>query len=389
MFTFDEELFNNASKKIESALLNLDSKKNIINELNSIGFECEFTSDIQQVCSNISKINDLLDELNENINNTKRVINLLNELSPSNISTSIVKQNLSTTLSPFSQNGNGFFGSNQAGAYELYEKYILEPDSLNYVEREKIKEMLELFYKYGITDDNSIDYILYSAMNVGCGYAAITNVICDYYHNNTNENVNSTFKEKYGYPLYYIEKNGTISYNFETIFLDMFLSLNYFDDSVGEDHLTNKKNKKFKLSNKEMYDMSVEVQEMPAFFEQIVNKNKNLNTTSIVIQNDISLETYKKCKEEYDYCIIAVYSFKLKPYGNNPKKKIESFLIGGHWMTVTGISENGNYIVSSWGYEWELIKGNTTASSYDGLGIFPIHTENDGGLIFLKVGDNN
>ena len=84
----------------------------------------------------------------------------------------------------------------------------------------------------------------------------------------------------------------------------------------------------------------------------------------------------------YQYASIAVSKYKLEPYGINPEKAYKSN--GGHLMTITGISENGNFIVSSWGFEWELVEGQPYISNQDG-GLFLIHVDN---TLTTSIGGN-
>ena len=96
-----------------------------------------------------------------------------------------------------------------------------------------------------------------------------------------------------------------------------------------------------------------------------------------ILPRDISINSYKTAMEsgKYQYASIAVSKYKLSPYGNNSEKEYYSSI--GHFMTITGISENGNFIVSSWGYEWELIEGT------------PYTSKQDGGLFLISIGDDN
>ena len=89
--------------------------------------------------------------------------------------------------------------------------------------------------------------------------------------------------------------------------------------------------------------------------------------------------------EGYTGACIAAYRFELKPYGSNTET--ENYVANqesedGHWMTITGVSENGNFIVSSWGQEWELLSSDVYAT-------FPVdgvqnENRDDACLVFIK-----
>ena len=102
------------------------------------------------------------------------------------------------------------------------------------------------------------------------------------------------------------------------------------------------------------------------------------NVSVKICARDMSTETYLKAIQsgEYQYASVAISSYTLTPYGNNPDKTYTS-KYGAHLMTVTGVSENGNLIVSSWGKQWEITGGN------------PYNSAQDGGLFLISVGDGN
>ena len=110
--------------------------------------------------------------------------------------------------------------------------------------------------------------------------------------------------------------------------------------------------------------VSVDREEMEEFFYEIAGPNCEYASV-----DDVSVDTYERMMEYgYDYASIALHNFTLKPYGTNPRPS--ETVDGGHWMSIIGISENGNYIVSSWGYEWEIV--GCTPKDVDGLSFYKV-----------------
>jgi hypothetical protein len=353
MFSFDSELFLKSAKDLSESLNSLNSLLNSMND--DVSFDPELAGEINGIKSSISSVYDNLEILNQDVKKVEEIINMFEEYRDSvsdDEYASFDENSLSTMVL-------ALYGARQSAASDLFEKYLSDPNSLFDVERQRVNIYYQLFKKYKIDKgDEFMSFLLDLAAKHGCGYSVITNTIVDYYKDKPDE-----FEKKYGYPLYYVDEKGNKLFNYDCIFVDTFIQLN-------EDEI------KRRLKNKGTngYSWSVKYSEMESYLKKIFGRKVPIKCSTK--RGDISRETYDKmmASGDYSYAVIAVRDFDLVPYGNNPRETRHND--GGHWMTIVGISENGNYIVSSWGFQWELVGGTTSNPNGD-----------TGGMIFYSVGD--
>jgi hypothetical protein len=290
--------------------------------------------------------------------------------------------------SPFAVDRDGEYGCHQNSAYFLFEKYLSCKNQNNNteegvafqgyipqpneVEQRQIDAIIHLFNEKGITDENIMLAVLDYAKNQGCGQAVITNWICEKYTDNPEE-----FEEKFGYPLF-TEKgyyyNDYLTYNYPVVLTDVFLSTN---DQFLQDNIVDGNFIPFND------DSSVHADEMGIKYAMAIGENVEY----IQVVHDVSVETYQRyIAEGYDAACIAAYRYDLEPYGDDnsylPTFHSNRDSEDGHWMTITGVSENGNLIVSSWGDEWELTHSDIYAK-------FPVdgvqqEDRDDACIIFIK-----
>ena len=190
---------------------------------------------------------------------------------------------------------------------------------------------------------------------VGCGYTAMINTLFEYYKGRERE-----FYNKFGFPMYDIESNGFLDYNYEYLILDFF---NYIWGNSGytiqelygniggvvydaalDEYKTNQTAKAEGTSIKEKY-----------LFKDFLNKFYGINC-SVESQYDPYeemdeekiIELYKELsKDPNAQIIISARMFEL--YDRNGE--LDNTDVGSHAMYVTGINEDGKLIVSTWGKE--------------------------------------
>ncbi len=245
----------------------------------------------------------------------------------------------------------GFYGGSQGTLNSLRMKKLFSTITIGIVsmsdyEKRHLNTYYEILNKYGISKKTDQTYMMVMIEDHGCGFVTMANIIADFYKDNPVE-----FERIYGFPLYDTNEDGNKVFNYDYILLDIFL--------------------KNKTKDDKQYDVRT------SNYEEILRNSFPSQTVSVqTTPRDISIETYKQYIKSgnYQYASIAVSDYSLKPYGNNTDKAMSSK--GGHLMTITGISENGNFIVSSWGKEWELTKGT------------PYNSFEDGGLFFITIGGN-
>ena len=256
-------------------------------------------------------------------------------------------------------NVEGYYGGNQTKPMDIYRKRMWSRITFGIVKLTDFeKRHMDLYYKicnkYGVTRDRDVNLQLVNMEEHGCGFITMVNIIADYYKNNP-----TLFEQTYGFPLYDVTENGERVINYDLLLVDIYLRNN-----TGG-----------------LHNLSVDTD---AYEDVLARSFVNQNVSVDLCPKDMSIETYRAAMESgnYQYASIAVSKYKLEPYGINPEKAYKSN--GGHLMTITGISENGNFIVSSWGFEWELVEGQPYISNQDG-GLFLIHVDN---TLTTSIGGN-
>ena len=266
---------------------------------------------------------------------------------------------------------------NQSDAFHLYRIFLNNPETLNEIDLMIFSDISSLLESYGITEDQDKEFILAAASASGCGHSILAEIIIDLYQDKPD-----LFKEKYGYPLYY-EQDGEIIYNTETLFTDIFARTN--KDKLKDIHYDyHDMYYVMTMLGYSMYGTDIKFDDMSRYLSDVLGENSE----TAAFKRNVSYKKYKEYmdRKDFDYACIGVFNFLLSPYGSNPCKNNTTTEGSGHWMRITGVTEDGHYIVSSWGEEWEMIKGTPFVEDKKFLVFQPL-SENDGGLVFLKVND--
>ena len=285
------------------------------------------------------------------------------DIGTNNFSSIIFSLLSSTPLGILNLNNNEY-GASQEFMSTLYDKYLLDPDSLTSTEKQMIDEVLKLFedFKYvSNTNDNFISYTLNMAGHGGCGIASNANIIASIYSNIPDGE--KKFEERFGFPLYYEDTDGEKHANFNVLFTKLYLDSLSYDANYSL--LNNSENREYIpiIDDVSMYaDMHFKQSGMttPLITKYLADAlGDNFIVDTNITSLKIDIPTYQENIEDYDYCAISAHYFTLKPYDDS---SIEFFgnddnltYSGGHFMTITGLSENNNYIVSSWGMKFELV----------------------------------
>ncbi len=376
MFSFDEELFNNAYEKILDAQVKGEDVKNTCNLINNFDVACDFKSKIEDIIFSLAKLLNTITELSDDMKLVKYLYELSNDqfylyktlFQREGSSEDFFKLLLEMSTSPYSCL-LGQYGGNQNGPRDLFYKYVLHRNEMSDVEIQKFNSMIEILKKRGIVDANEIDYLLMYTKNTGCGFVVVANLLCDLYKDNPDD-----FEKKYGYPLYY-KKDGVLYYNYESIIVDAFLQYNEEKWNIIANH--SHQDSFFKQWYLSIGGFDLENNTSLNFNDMgSIVHSYDSNIDYVVADGDMTIETYRKYinSGEYDYACIGVYNFKLIPYGMN--SNVFNFYCSGgigHWMSIVDITPDNRYIVSSWGKEWILDGG--------------VVQQGSGGLVFFKVGD--
>ncbi len=263
----------------------------------------------------------------------------------------------------------------QNDAFYLYSHSLDHPELLDEIDYMKVDDISALMESYGLTEDKDREYILAAASASGCGHSILAEIIINLYQDKPD-----LFEEEYGYPLYY-ERDGDIDYNSETLFTDIFLRIN--KNRLKEIHYdTYDSQYVMTMLGINVYGTDIKFDDMPEYLSSVVGEK----TETAAFKRNVSYNKYMDymVKKGFDYACIGVHKFVLVPYGSNPCKRNYTS-DGGHWMRITGVTEDKHFIVSSWGDEWELLENDPYVK--DKILFFPSFSKNDGGLVFLNVVD--
>lgn len=153
--------------------------------------------------------------------------------------------------------------------------------------------------------------------NEGCGYVALTNTIFAQFVGKETE-----FERIFGFKMY--KENGEL--NFEAMITDFYCAT---DDSSS--------------SGTTMYDRKDLL--------ETYMKNHGIDVT---VRNDlnVTVQNYSQIAQNGEI-VVGLYPCIL--YDETGKKIVN--INGGHAMTVTGVTENGMLIVSSWGKKYYIKPG--------------------------------
>lgn len=361
MFDFNEELFINASNKVEDALTILLDKNQSIDRLNSIS-NYDFKNEVNIICGNIKTIQKDILELSLDINKTKKTLNLIStdDFSILNLK-NLFPFLYSASFEIFNLNDSEY-GANQMFMNQLFDRYITDPESLSEYEKYMIDEVFKQFqdFEYVKNDGNFIAFTLKNASNGGCGIAANANIIASIY--SSIPDGESKFYDKYGFPLYYEEENGTKHTNFNLLFTKLYLNALTYDSNMSLLGESENRGRIPILDDINMYaDVFIKGNGLPTgaiatYLQDELADDFSIDTK--VMLRETGIEVYQSNIDDYDYCMICAHGFCLKPYDDAAIKTFGTdeldYENAGHCMFITGISENGNYLVSSWGVQFEL-----------------------------------
>ena len=157
----------------------------------------------------------------------------------------------------------------------------------------------------------------------GCGYVAMINTIFLYYNGREEE-----FEKTFGFPMY---KNGDL--NYDELLTDFYCAE---DDTSNADGTTASDRERMWEHYCKDHGVKAEV--------------KNVNITT---------ETYSEMATKGQIVVALRPNYLYDEYGREVDNRDS-----GHAMTVTGITDDGRLIVSSWGKTYYL---NKDLSVYDGF----------------------
>lgn len=181
-----------------------------------------------------------------------------------------------------------------------------------------------------MSEKELLNYLSEMSSN-GCGYQALVNTIFVYFEGHEKE-----FKDEFGYSMY--DSKGHL--NYDLLMLDIYSYRN------GAEHGGTNACDRSELINKFMSDHGV-------------NSIHTKEETEITPNN-----YYEHVANGEQIILYGHYTIDYTYYNNGSEIGVHNVEIGRHAVTVTGVTEDGKFIVSTWGYKG-IVDPNETGKDVD------------------------
>lgn len=235
-------------------------------------------------------------------------------------------------------NGNGQYGGSQHDFKNNTEELLKNKDIMNILQN-----------TFGTNDPEACAAYLRSINSMGCHFTALINSVFDQYKGREQE-----FYDTFGFPMYTVDKNGNIDYNYETLIVDIHskywtTSIDWESDGVWDHY-----------GSGNIWDAasSANCQGINIYGAQFcydyLKEKYGINGGVDIIENRmITEDEFNQLTESGKNIIINSNCYTLR---NPDGSWAEDNYRYGHAMTVTGFTTdaNGNRVmtVSNWGKEY-------------------------------------
>ena len=236
--------------------------------------------------------------------------------------------------------------SNQYGARQ--DNFIENFDEL--IQDEYIKNELEKWFPKDSFDsegDASDFYERYldKLANVGCGYAAATNIIFKEFEGREKE-----FEETFGFPMYTVNDEGQIDFNYEYMMLTIF-DYTWAREYSGEDIINDKVKKEFfEVSPSVAYDLELLEDFLKEYGIDCTSKTDWHNRFAYWDSDESIENEIKGLNENNEYVVYGGEGYDL--YDMDGNRIVEKG--GAHYLLITGYTDDNKPIVTSWGRQYIL-----------------------------------
>jgi len=311
-----EKIVENIESEVKKQQSNLDWQ---------ISDKDKFANDLNTVIKKITSFKQLNNSISSYITSTVDIIkntdnNMADKLDVS--MNKIPSDNTNADNSPKPNpafNSNGSYGGNQGSPMNNYD------------------EVVDIVHKYHpeYNKDQVEDY-LEKLNSEGCGYVALTNTLFRQYAGREAE-----FEKKFGFPMY--KENGEL--NHEALITDFYGATDnhnksgwwiFSHDSVNsnEDISATQGSGTTEESRKYRWEMYLD------------NHDIDVN-----VDNDVKVTpaNFNQVSKSGDI-VVRINPCRLLDENGN----VAANSSGGHAMTVTGVTDDGRYIVSSWGEQYYI-----------------------------------
>ncbi len=192
---------------------------------------------------------------------------------------------------------------------------------------ERKQELYDTIRKYypNMSDKEAADY-LKKLNSEGCGYTAVINTIFAAYEGREKE-----FEKNFGFPMYH---NGDL--NYDRLLVDYYAATdNHKKAWWGGDVIKSSEDESAVKGNGTNADSR-------KYRTELYLSDKNVDV-SITNNKKVTPDNFEKLSED-GYVIVSFHDGNLENEDGSTAQYIH-----GHAMTITGVTEDGRYIVSSWG----------------------------------------
>ena len=213
--------------------------------------------------------------------------------------------------------------------------------------RERKEELYDIIRRNRAGENlpDDLEPYLKKINNEGCGYVALTNSIFRYFENRSEE-----FQKAFGYSMY--DKNGNL--NFDMLLVDLYSSKDNIDPvtNIRNNMLDYNKEQDSYLNPydpwKDVTGKGTTPAERKYYMETFLTEHGIKGT--IDVQEEMSISQIEERLQRGEDVIISYRN------GNIYREdgSIQQQIIGGHAMTITGVTKEGYYIVSSWGEKFYI-----------------------------------
>lgn len=230
---------------------------------------------------------------------------------------------------------DGSYGGDQGAAKNLKK---------NSEERKEIEEIVKRnMADCDIPDDMDFSKYLKKMNNEGCGYVALANSVFVYYQGREQD-----FENAFGYSMY--NKKGDLNYNL--LIADIYSSM---DNRSGGKYDKYADYNSAIDGDKENYDPWNDASGRgsdPDNYQEYLDSfmfDKGVNSKVTFLGTDtMNADELKDHTTNRESVLLGFFDGNIY-YENG---KVAQYIDGGHGMIVTGITEDGKYIVSSWGEKY-------------------------------------
>lgn len=273
---------------------------------------------------------------------------------------------------------NGSYGGDQGNM--KYKRRGVDLLFFHIGEDDELYDFIKQYDQYSNYSDKEIGKLLDKINSEGCGYVAFVNAIFVEYEGREQE-----FEQTFGFPMY--DENGKPNYDY--LLVDFYTNTDnkfFMDNSYGESALVNRViieyddneagfREKYgcdrytedgqinpvarqKILDEYQGQTEVTLEGSGVTGYEIENRVDNyLNDKGVDFHSEVIITEGAMDVNEIDVYLdadknvaIGVGDFNLY----DDKGNIMSKDVGGHMMTITGVTEDGRYIVSSWGDKYYI-----------------------------------